>query len=276
MDHEKIARFIAEQRRAKGMTQKELAAQLGITDKAVSKWERGLSCPDISLLATLSGIFGVTTGELLKGEKAELSDAGEVEAVIEATLQYADTVTKNKSKNIRIIIGAAISVLSFLGILTCLICDFAITGKLTWAWFPVSSLVYFWIIVMPLVEWSKIGIRRSLISLSLLTVPFLFVLERIIGREGLIMPIGIPVSIVSILYLWAVYLMIIKTKWPNYITAAAALAAGLPLSVGINYIISKQLHEPVIDIWDILLYSVLLVLSAAIFGHGYLKRKYKD
>ncbi|HHV09582.1 MAG TPA: helix-turn-helix transcriptional regulator [Clostridiales bacterium] len=275
MENEKIARFIAQQRRAKGMTQKELAAQLGITDKAVSKWERGLSCPDISLLAALSGIFGVTTGELLNGEKAELPGNEDVEAVIEATFQYADAVTKNKSKNIRFIIGAVISALSFLGILTCLICNFAITGKVTWAWFPISSIVYFWLVVMPLIEWSKRGIRTTLILLSLLTLPFLYVLERVIGTEGLIMPIGIPVFIASILYLWAVYLMITRTKWPKYMTAAAALAAGLPISVSINYIISKQIGGPIIDIWDIISYSVLLFFSIVIFSYGYLKRRYR-
>lgn len=51
------------------MTQRELAEQLRIIDKAVSKWERGLSCPDISLLTSLAGILGVATSELLNGQK---------------------------------------------------------------------------------------------------------------------------------------------------------------------------------------------------------------
>jgi transcriptional regulator with XRE-family HTH domain len=62
--------FISELRKAHNLTQRELADQLGVTDKAVSKWERGLSYPDISLLSRLAQIFGVTTGELLNGEKS--------------------------------------------------------------------------------------------------------------------------------------------------------------------------------------------------------------
>ncbi len=56
-EHEKnIGKFIAQLRKEKKMTQKELANQLHITDKAVSKWERGLSCPDILLLNPIADI----------------------------------------------------------------------------------------------------------------------------------------------------------------------------------------------------------------------------
>ena len=50
MNYERIGKFIQEKRKEKGLTQKELAQKLNITDKAVSKWERGLGCPDVSIL----------------------------------------------------------------------------------------------------------------------------------------------------------------------------------------------------------------------------------
>lgn len=67
-------------RREKGMTQLELAQQMGVTDKAVSKWERDLSFPDIALLPKLAEIFNVTVDELMQanipqGEKAQNSKA---------------------------------------------------------------------------------------------------------------------------------------------------------------------------------------------------------
>ena len=64
---EKIGKFISELRKSKGLTQKDLAEQMGVTDKAVSKWERGQSYPDISLIIPLSELFGVTANELLNG-----------------------------------------------------------------------------------------------------------------------------------------------------------------------------------------------------------------
>ncbi len=61
-----MSTMIASLRKAKGMTQAELADRLNITDKAVSKWERGLSCPDIALLPKLAEIFGVSVDELMQ------------------------------------------------------------------------------------------------------------------------------------------------------------------------------------------------------------------
>lgn len=69
MNHTKVGIFIREIRKEKGFTQKELAEQLGITDKAVSKWERGINCPDISLLEDLANLLDITVLELIKGKR---------------------------------------------------------------------------------------------------------------------------------------------------------------------------------------------------------------
>lgn len=276
MDNEKMARFIAEQRKNKGMTQKELAEKLGVTDKAVSKWERGLCCPDISLLSTLSDVLEVSSSELLNGEKSQVSDTTDVGEIVQTTLQYADKVTKSNSKNIRGTFAIVISGLFILAIMVCLICNFAITGELTWARFPISSLVYLWIIAMPAILWGKQGGYISLISISILTIPFLFVLEKIIGVEGLIMPMGTPISIISIIYLWVVYLLIDRTKWPQYITIAVVFIAALPLSIGVNYIVSQHTGEPFTDIWDILNYGILVIIAASTFVCGYMKCNHSD
>jgi len=71
MDRQKIGEFVAERRRKKGMTQKELAEKLYISDKAVSKWETGVSIPDTGLLVPLSELLDVSVTELLMGEHIE-------------------------------------------------------------------------------------------------------------------------------------------------------------------------------------------------------------
>lgn len=65
MMNQTLGSRIAELRRKKNMTQEELAAELGVTPQAVSKWENDLSCPDITLLPQLAQLFSVTTDELL-------------------------------------------------------------------------------------------------------------------------------------------------------------------------------------------------------------------
>lgn len=71
MDCEKIGNFIRQNRNAKKLTQKQLADKLCVTDRAVSRWERGVGTPDISLLVSLGEILGVSVNEILLGEKID-------------------------------------------------------------------------------------------------------------------------------------------------------------------------------------------------------------
>ena len=74
MDQIKIGRFIAERRKQTSLTQMQLAEKLGITDKAVSKWERGVAMPDTSIMLELSDILGISVNELLCGEKINMEN----------------------------------------------------------------------------------------------------------------------------------------------------------------------------------------------------------
>ncbi len=70
--NETIGNRIAKYRKARGMTQEELASKLGVSSQAVSKWENDISCPDISLLPQLCRLLGVTSDELLTGKTNEV------------------------------------------------------------------------------------------------------------------------------------------------------------------------------------------------------------
>ena len=69
MDQIKIGKFIAECRKQKNLSQLQLADMLNITDKAVSKWERGISKPNSSIMLELCEILDISVSELLNGEK---------------------------------------------------------------------------------------------------------------------------------------------------------------------------------------------------------------
>ena len=74
MDQLKIGKFIAECRKQKNLTQMQLAEKLGITDKAISKWERGIAMPDSSIMLELRDILGISVNELLSGEKISMEN----------------------------------------------------------------------------------------------------------------------------------------------------------------------------------------------------------
>ena len=91
MDKTAFGKFLTEQRKSKGYTQKILAEKLYVSDKAVSKWERGLSMPDISLLIPLSAILEVSVTELLEGRKLNRPsemDADHVELLVKKVLSF--------------------------------------------------------------------------------------------------------------------------------------------------------------------------------------------
>ncbi len=74
MDQIKVGRFIAECRKQNNLTQMQLAEKLGITDKAISKWERGIAMPDSSIMLELCSILGINVNELLNGEKISMEN----------------------------------------------------------------------------------------------------------------------------------------------------------------------------------------------------------
>ena len=266
MNENTIGQFIAQMRKEKNITQKELAIQLHITDKAVSKWERGLSCPDITLLTSIADILGVTTSELLNGARAEaVSPANQnTDSPIDKALFYAERTSKKKMADFLNITAAAFSASLLLAIAVCIICDMAITGHLTWSLYVISSCIFTWLVFFPLVKKGIKGIRLCLVSLSVLIIPFLFVLSRIIGENPFMMPISIRASLFSIVWLWFVYLLFIKLRDKKLYAAAYALLSSIPLSLAINISVSLILGEPVLDAGDLLSCILTLLLAGAL------------
>lgn len=101
MNNAKMGELIRSARKAKGLTQKDVAERLGITDRAVSKWERSICAPDIALLEELAEILGVSIAELISGERhgepcQEEVHSEEVETAMEAAIK--ETITYSQKE----------------------------------------------------------------------------------------------------------------------------------------------------------------------------------
>lgn len=105
MNHTTLGNRIVQQRKALGMTQADLAAKMNVTDKAVSKWERDLSCPDISSLGTLADVLNLSLEELMQTQK-HVPAANRISEI-------ADTALKGVS----MAMGIAVTVLTLLNAL---------------------------------------------------------------------------------------------------------------------------------------------------------------
>lgn len=102
MDLVKIGKYIAGKRKALGMTQKQLAEKLNMSDKSVSKWERGICLPDVSVYMELCEILGISINEFLAGEDI---DAENVEKKSEDNIIQVAKDSKKKQKNLKSILA---------------------------------------------------------------------------------------------------------------------------------------------------------------------------
>lgn len=88
MKEQTLGAMIAALRKEKGMTQLELAQQLGVTDKAVSKWERDLSCPDVNSLPKLAQVLGVSVDDLMQTKiKPKEDEKGQWQNILDTVLK---------------------------------------------------------------------------------------------------------------------------------------------------------------------------------------------
>ena len=107
MDLVKIGKYIAEKRKALGLTQRQVAEKLGMSDKSVSKWERGICLPDVSVYSPLCEILGISLNEFLAGEDIGHDD---LQQKSENNLLQVTTDGKRRQKTLRRIIGSLIAV----------------------------------------------------------------------------------------------------------------------------------------------------------------------
>lgn len=110
MDQIKTGKFIASLRKEKGFTQVSLANRLGISDKTVSKWERGAGLPDVSLMLPLCEILEISVNELLTGEK--LTDADYKEKAEVTIMSLVQENKENKKRMLQSVICEIITIIA--------------------------------------------------------------------------------------------------------------------------------------------------------------------
>lgn len=162
MDATKFGAFVAEVRKEHNMTQADLANKIQVTDKAVSRWERGLGFPDINSLEPLAEALGVSVLELMKSERIEESNiqCGDAVTIVSDTLKAAELQRQEERKQeVKIILGS-------LGLITILSIFVLLIDSIGWSIqnvifisfgvvFPVISLFTFLVLLV-------VGITRRI------------------------------------------------------------------------------------------------------------------
>ncbi len=268
MDQIKIGRFIASCRKEQGMTQAVLAEKLGISDRAVSKWETGKSMPDSGIMLELCEYLKINVNELLSGERimAEAYDKIAEKNLIELKRKDENNLSRNT------VLSIIFTVTTVIGIVVCCICDVAVSGSLTWSLITLSSILVAWMIVIPVFFFGKKGIIPALAALSILMVPYLYILSRVIQvRE--IFSIGAVMAAVTLVFVWAVYLLCRRFRERKLMAAGLAFLCAIPFTFLINFILSKMIDTPLFDAWDLLSVLILLVIAGAFIYADHARRK---
>ena len=251
-----IGKFIAACRKERQLTQAQLAEKLNITDRAVSKWETGKSMPDASIMLELCNILGITVNELLSGERIKMEDYSKK---VDENLVELKRKDENNLK-INVVIANTISILFLTGIATCIICDLRTAGGITWSMIPVSSILFTWMVVIPLIIAGKRRVLKSLVALSILILPFLYVLSVIIKVKA-IFNIGAVMAVVGILYLWSLWGIHYKFPARKMFATGLSIFLAIPFNIAANVILARILAEPMFDLWDALAVFLLLIIG---------------
>ena len=186
MDAKKFGTFIASLRKENNMTQADLAKKLQVTDKAISKWERGLGFPDINSIEPLADALGVSILEIMRSEKLDESviTPDTISAALTDTFELVKLQRKAERKSIAKIIGIVASILFLI---------FLIDGMgwliFVMTYFPVICLLGSLTLIFYGI-WRKRNklpcLQTFVLAIILLLVPIAFVIFLfLIGALGL-------------------------------------------------------------------------------------------
>lgn len=275
MDNQEFGSRIAEARKKNGMTQRELAERLDVTDKAVSKWECGKGFPEITLLPKLSKVLGIKPEDLL-ADKAKVESSGlqkePVTSQIESVDPQVDLVTsvirysgeqqyRKLSRLVFPIICGALGIAAFV----CALVDYCITQSLTWSRFPLSALLFCFVVLLPIFLLKK---HRTAFGASVFfagLIPYLLYLESLVPTKGWVIGLALPIAAMTAgctaLSIW----LFLYSKVDRLIAAAIVLAdTGVAMNFLINEIVMRYVDKQYFNISVFITASCFAVAAVAL------------
>ena len=238
MEDIQIGAFIRDRRLQLELTQQQLADKLGVTDKAVSKWERSVSYPDITILRELADALEVSVSELLAGKQDASPVPPEVEDVVLDTVTYAETA-RQKNSRWKSILFLVLSICCSIAALVCFI-FFWITGwDRGWATNAIQSIAFGWAVCYPLLRTEKHPVRNAMVIASVFVYPLLWSL-------GAHHAWHLGIVVVSVAYAWAAYWIFQRYWRQKGVAIALILLLGGLLHVSINVMAGRGLEAAVL------------------------------
>lgn len=242
MKQDEIGKQIVIARKKLNYTQRQVADKIGVSDKTVSKWERGVGCPDISLLLPLCEVLCIDVSQLL-GKQKEASLNPEQQNV-KQTVEYAKLkIVENQSKVKRFLFYSLLG-LSSIALCICLLVDYVLSATFTWSIITTSSLLYAMAILGVMLLTKKYWIQKTLLCASLLLLPFLYIIAmqpNITGIEmHLFRSLATKIGLLSIAEIWIIYVIAFHARISLWYRAALIILVCVPFQFLVNIIVGDM------------------------------------
>ncbi len=273
MNQEKIGKFIANCRKNKNFTQEQLAYKLGVTDKSVSKWERGKSLPDISLFEQLCKELGITLNELFAGEYI-LDD--EMKMKTDRNLRISMHFNQFNKERILLFFG----LFCLISMFVCTIVDFVLMNSLTWSMIVNGSIVFVYSCLSISLRAQRNKLFKTLLLINILIFPLLFLIEYVVNCNYLsspinwFIPIAVPIVIIWSVFIWVLFLIKKYAKINIWNWFGILFLLSIFLNVGMNIILEPTVAEyRWLDVDNIINITASLLCAIGCFYIGIFKAK---
>lgn len=276
-----IGEKIQKLRKQNGLSQEALAEKVSVTRQTISKWELGQSQPDLGFVAALSDIFNVSSDYLIRDnvESVDEEISGKKKAPEEKDVESKpENHSRRKlrfSRNLRRLTLILFSVAALIGAVTCMICDYFISGGLSWALIAVASIAAGWLLALPVLIAETGRVEKTFAMITVVPIPLLAVIAYTLDL-WVVFSLGSTLALIALVVMWIIYGIFRKGRNRLWLAAGISLLIVIPTEIMISHISAAFLPEVEFDFTsDKLNAGITLILSLMCFGMDYLSRSKK-
>lgn len=296
-----IGEKIQKLRKQNGLSQEALAEKVSVTRQTISKWELGQSQPDLGFVAALSDIFNVSSDYLIRDnveavdtfarwkeninvektgkKKAPEEKDGEGKALAEKDVGSKSEDRSRKklrfSHKLRRLTLILCSVAALIGAGVCMICDYFISGGLSWSLMAVTSIAAGWLLALPALTAETGRMVKTLVMVTVVPIPLLAVIAYTIDM-WVVFFLGSTLALIALVVMWIIYVIFRKGRNRLWLAVGISLLIIIPTEIMISHISAAFLPEVEFDFTsDKLNAGITLILSLMCFGMDYLSRSKK-